>query len=371
MIESAPVSRPRSVVAIALALLAAACSVAIEPQIQEGPPFSIEIPQPDTIDWRRSIAGFDVAGSGTDPDPDELAMLERALEELPDSLVASAEVRTIYRVPEAPPSATDTAGYAIGPDIYLIDDTFRDLGTGMTTFDLIRLLAHEMTHTAQFARLTDRDLTIAAKQELDDAIPTSDFVATFADAAGWSDRGRASGIPDWVLTNPDGTTAYGATAPEEDMAESVAELVAGPEPSVSSVRTQWVESWLGTPSARLSGGRPWTPAGSDRIVTEEPFYDEAEVARRTSGFEEVLSYAVPADVPELSALAAAVGRSLNDRGVSGSLQPIQDGRIARAGGFFVRGDGIGYWVELWDFRDAPGYVDPPATPVLTYVVLWR
>ena len=50
---------------------------------------------------------------------------------------------------------------------------------------------------------------------------------------------------------------------------------------------------------------------------------------------------------------------------------VVDDRVARVSGFFTRGDGTGYWVEIWDFREAPGFNDPAPNPVVTYVVLWR
>jgi hypothetical protein len=279
-------------------------------------------------------------------------------------------VRRFYRIPVGE-SPHGTAAYALGPDIYLIDETFRDLGAGMTTFDLTRLLAHEMVHTAQFAALSAADLERAADSGIDDPIPTSDFVASFADAVGWSDRGRASGIPDWTLTDQTGATEYGVTAPEEDMAESVADVVTGTGPEVSNPRVRWVAEWLDATALGLSGGRPWVPSGATRIVTEEPLYDVEEVQRRSTMVEEVVSYSLPISVPGLGELQAQLQATMGQRGVAGSLQPVADDRVARVAGFLTRGDGIGYWVEIWDFRNAPGFDDPPPNPVVTYVVLWR
>ena len=224
---------------IAVALGLAGCSVSLQPTPEQGPaPGALEtldVPEPDPIDWRRTVAGIEVLGSGTRPDPEELLVLERALEELPDELLATVRPRRIVRVREGS-AELDTAAYAIGSDIYLIYETFAQLGNGFVTFDLVRVLAHEFAHVAQFQRLTDADVQLVADNDLDDPIPTSAFVSGFADAAGWSNRGRASGVPDWVLTNPGATTSYGATAPEEDMAETLAETVVGGAASVSSAR---------------------------------------------------------------------------------------------------------------------------------------
>lgn len=359
---------------LAAAIGLAGCSVSLEPSPEPGPaPRSLEsldVPEPDPIDWRRTVAGIEVLGSGTRPDPEELAALERALLELPDQLLATAPPRRIVRVREGRAEA-DTAAYTIGPDIYLIDETFTHLSDGFATFDLVRLLAHEFAHVAQFQQLTDADVDLVTKNNLDDPIPTSAFVAGFADATGWSDRGRASGVPDWVLTSPGGTTSYGATAPEEDMAESVADAVAGGAPTVSTDRLRWVEEWLRADSADLAGGRPWAPVGSTRIVSEEELYDRQEVQRRATGPVEVLSFSLPDGEQEGVALAQEIERALSGQDVAGAFARVPDDRIERYAGFFLRGDGVGYWAELWDFRNAPGYVDPPRHPVLTYVVLWR
>jgi hypothetical protein len=356
------------VIALVLGTLAAACSISVT---TEGDPETrVDVSEPDRVDWRRTIAGFEIVGSGTDPDAAELEILARALAELPDQLVAAAHVRRIYRIPVGE-SPHGTAAYALGPNIYLIDETFSDLDAGMTTFDLVRLLAHEMAHTAQFAMLTDGDVKRASGAGLDDAIPSSDFVASFADALGWSDRGRASGLPDWALTDTSGTTEYGATAPEEDMAETVADAVTGTGPEVSASRIRWVTEWLHATADQLTGGRPWVPAGATRVVSEEPLYDVTEVQRRASSITEVVSYSLPRSVAPLAELQSTLQTTMAQRGVAGSLLPVTDDRVARVAGFFTRGDGTGYWVEIWDFRNAPGFTDPPPNPVVTYVVLWR
>ena len=106
-------------------------------------------------------------------------------------------------------------------------------------------------------------------------------------------------------------------------------------------------------------------------MSEEPLYDQQEVQRRTTGPTEVMSFSLPRGGGEGVALAQEIERKLGDQEVTGTFARVPDDRIERYAGFFLRGDGVGYWVELWDFRNAPGYIDPPPQPVLTYVVLWR
>lgn len=356
---------------VAIAVVATGCSVGVVPDDQQDAPTSnLAVPDPGPISWRRTLAGIEIIGSNTDPDPAELALLGRALEELPDELIEAAELRRIVRVARGQ-AEPGTAAYSVGPDLYLIDETFRDLGSGFTTIDLVRLLVHELTHNAQFSELTDADLARIRGNKSADPIPGSKFIAGFAEKTAWTDRGQPSGVPDWQLAAPQNTTEYGATAPEEDMAESVADVVAGGEPEVSPERVEWVEEWLETGALDLAGYRPWVPSGATRVVTQQPLYDEEEVARRTSGDHEIVSYAFGGSQPDGTALARRIESELVKRGVAGSIGRVNDDRLDRFAGYFIRGDGVGYWVELWDFRSATGFSSAPDDVVVTYVILWR
>ena len=359
--------------AVLTALLATSCAPTATTERPPEPTdllHALEIPEPDSIDWRRTISGVEVLGSGTSPNAAELQLLERALGEIPEGLKATGAPRRIYRVRDGVTTAAEAA-YAIGPDIYLVDRTFADIGAAFVTLDLTKILAHEMTHVAQFNALDEDDVARALDNDLPDPIPISSFVAEFADAVGWTDRGRATGIPDWVLPDRNGTTTYGGTAPEEDMAETVAHLTAGEAAGFSRKRASWVEDWLNTDIDVLADGKPWAPPGSERLRSAEPLFDEEEVERRATGPVEIMTYGLPQSSPQLAQLAPVVERELGLRRMAGDLAPGSDDRIERWAGFFLRGDGVGFWVELWDFRNAPGYVDPPDHPVLTYVVLWR
>lgn len=354
-----------------MAVVAAGCSIGVAPDGQQDAPASnLVIPEPGPISWRRTLAGVEVVGSNTDPDPGELRLLEHAIEELPDALLEAAGLRRIVRVVQGR-AEEGTAAYSIGPDLYLIDETFRNVGSGFTTIDLVRLLAHELAHNAQYAQLTDADLQRSGASKSADPIPSSDWVTSFATQAGWTNRSTPTGPPDWELASAGGTTAYGATAPEEDMAESVADVVAGGEPEVSPSRVAWVEDWLQTRATGLAGYRPWVPAEANRVVTQQALYDEDEVARRSSGDHEVVSYAFGGSQPAATEIARRVESNLAARDVAGSMGRVDDDRLDRFAGYFIRGDGVGYWIELWDFRTATGFSSAPDDVVLTYVILWR
>jgi len=311
------------------------------------------------VDWRRTVAGIDVAGADTEPDPEELAMLDRALGELPPALLDAARPRRIYRLPDGD-AEVSAAAYSVGPDIYLVDRSFPPPDTGFVTFDLVRLLAHELTHVAQYRAVTTEGLPVGRG----DPIAATQFVAGFATAAGWRR------VPDgrWELPDPRGTTAYGASSPQEDMAESVAEVLTGFGDGVDTVRTGWVEDWLGAPASRLSGGRPWVLPGSVRFRSDQPLYDEDAVAAAAAGPVEAITFGLPATWH--GDTAASITGELTRRGLRGTFTTIPDERVARLGGTFRRADGLAYRVEIWDFRRAPGYVDPPDREVVTYVVLW-
>jgi hypothetical protein len=356
---------------VAMVVVLAGCSIGVVPADQQDAPTSnLAVPDPGPISWRRNLAGIEVVGSNTDPDATELAMLERALDELPDELIEAADLRRVVRVSQGQAEA-GTAAYAVGPDLYLIDETFRDLGSGFTTVDLVRLLAHELTHNAQFSELTEADLARMRGQKSADPIPGSDFVATFAARTGWTNQRQPPDPPDWTLAASQRTTTYGASAPEEDMAESVADVIAGGEPEVSPGRVEWVEDWLGAAATDLAGSRPWVPSGASRVVTQQPLHDEEEVARRSSGDHEIVSYAFGGPQPGATELARRIEANLVERGVAGSLGRVDDDRLDRYAGYFIRGDGVGYWIELWDFRTATGFSSAPDDVVVTYAILWR
>jgi hypothetical protein len=327
---------------------------------------------PTDIDWRRTVAGVEVAGAGTRPDPAELAVLEAALEEIPAGVVERTGLGTLYRVSDTiagdPPEPT--LAFSRGADVYLLDRTFTVDDRLITRFDLARVLGHELAHVAQFSGLTSDDIVAIGDGDeapgAVDPIARSALVGDFAEAAGWRE-GTAGG---WVLPDPAGTTAYGATAPDEDLAEVVSLMLVGRADWVSAGRVAWAEEWLGVTAPLLESGKPYVPPGAAPLDTAQPLYDEAEVARYGTAHTDVESYRLAGSGPPGETLAGEVATALTVRGMPGTLAPVADDRVDRYAGYFLRGDGVALWVELWDFRRAPGYVDPPPYPVLTYVTLW-
>ena len=359
---------------IAIALAAAGCGTAAGATIDLTDPdvlIRLDAAPPTDIDWKRTIDGVAVAGAGTVADPAELAVLEAGLAEIPDELRERAGLGTIYRASDGVAGDVEepTLAFSRGRDIYLLDRTFVVDGRFITRFELARVLGHELAHVAQFSALTGDDLAglldgEAVPREVD-PIAESALVADFAAAAGWRRAGTG-----WVLADPSGTTTYGATAPDEDLAEVVSLMLIGRASWASAARVAWVEEWFGVSAAVLAGGKPYLPPGSVPLDTSQPLYGEAEAARFGAVHTDAESFRLPVDGTSGEDLAASVAAELTGRGMAGTLDPVADDRVERYAGYFLRGDGVGLWVELWDFRRAPGFLDPPPYPVVTYVTLW-
>ncbi len=154
------------------------------------------------------------------------------------------------------------------------------------------------------------------------------------------------------------------------MADAVARVVMGRGGDVSRARLRWVETTLGTTARALTNGKPYLPPGAVEVAPRTPLYDEAAAARLSPGRVEARSYALVPSSPTASSLAREIQDELGRRGLAGRLGAIDDPDITRYGGEFTRGDGVRFLVELWDFREAPGYAGPPPQPVLTYVTLY-
>ncbi len=351
---------------VVCALFVTSCSLGDAPN--GAPTITIEIETPETIDWQRTVAGLEVAGSRTNPDATELAILEAALSELPEELVERAEVRTIYRIKSAAEAEDSEAlAFTRGPDVYLTDGTFLRVESRL---EMAEVLAHEMAHAWQYAALTEADLGRLGTLDAGTVFLATDFVRDFAEAVGWRDAGSGDS-PAWLLPAAGaGTTAYGATSPAEDLADSVSRVVTGRANELSTERLRWVESSLNASSRDLAAGKPYLPTGATEVAPGTPLYDEARAARLSSGKVEPRSWALPESSPTTSTLAREIQDELSRRRLGGNLRRTDDASVARYAGEFVRGDGVQFLVELWDFRDAPGYSNPPPQPVLTYVVLY-
>lgn len=334
----------------------------------------LDVAAPTEISWTRTIEDIEIAGVGTRPDPTELALLGAALREVPRSIREAARPDAIFRVTDSYGDTLDEATFAFsrGSNVYLLDRTFRN-GSGLISrMDLARVLTHELSHVAQFHSLTNEDVAaiLDSSAAVKDPITASALVRDYAASVGWSNRSTDPANPEWTLESPVGTTSYGRTAPEEDMADVVSLLALGRADGISQDRIDWVESWLDITQVALVAGKPYIPPGAQPVGTAQPLFDVQAVSGYGAAHTEAESYQLSGITMPGEQLAADLGGHLGTRGMAGSLTRTDDPRIARYAGYFLRGDGVGFWVELWDFRDAPGFANPPDQPVLTYVVLW-
>lgn len=321
-------------------------------------------PRPEGARWLRPIEGTELIGTTESVDPNELRLLDEAMRLLPARL--GPLPRSIVRTPTSPPvpGRSDPSAVAVGPDIYLFDDTFERDGLPIGPLGLARILSHEIVHIAQFETLDP--FHVGDVLELGAAVDLtrSTLVDDFTQATGWEVVDDAWQAP------PSTATAYGGTNPLEDMAEAVSLVVTGLGDSVPTAQRDWVTGWLGADADDLAAGMPWAPAGSEEVLSASPLYDEDAVTAIPGEVREYVVYALPIDARDGATLAADTQERLRSRGLEGTLGEVADERIARWSGRFDRLDGVVVWTELWDFRDAPGFTDGPDGPVLSYVLIW-
>ncbi len=362
-------------VLMAWMLLLGGCSLgAGEPVASSGALAAVGVPEPEGIVWERRQGDVTLVGTTSRPVGDELALIAGALAEVPDQLLAKAPLRMLVRAPNIGGANLHpaTAAFARGPDVYFVDRTFTEESAGTTRLGLARVLSHELAHVAQFDTLNPDYVAavLDGRLEISDTGDGSLIVRDFAEAVGWRNSSSDPLRPAWSLPDPSGTTPYGATSPDEDMAESVALVVSGLGELLSPARVRWVEEWLGAGASRLGAGKPWVPPGSRQSFFRDPVYDEAEVASRRPRRAEATYFELPVPVEATEALAQRVGSELRGRSLNGRLAAVDDPRLPRYAGEFTRSDGVRYWVELWDFRSATGFRSAPAGPILTYVMMW-
>lgn len=321
---------------------------------------------PAEIHWLRKLPGVDLVGTTPEVVIAEHDLMAAAMAELPPQL--SVRPRLVIRSAN-PPTAEHADPFAVarGPDVWVFDETFRSLGSNLGRLTMARVLAHEFAHVAQFAALDPEVVgDVAAGRSSDLSLSHSLLVQDFVAATGWEID--ASG--GWTLAGA-AATEYGSTSPIEDMAESVALVVMGLGDLIPATHLRWVEDWLGATERLLAAGKPWVPLGSIEVLSDTPLHDIEHVAELAGGRDvEVLTYQLPITAAPASELALSVGLRLTERQLPGTMGRVDDPDVLRYAGRFDRQDGTIFWVELWDFREAPGYTNAPDGPALSYVMIY-
>jgi len=335
------------------------------------------VPEP-TIDWARRAGRVEFVGAGSPPPPADIDLLTSVVAEVPAALDKVAAPRWVIRANSSPAnSAThpQAVAFAFGPDVYLLDGSFELSRGGSTRFDLARAYIHELAHIAQYRTLSD-DYVLAAldgRLERVDPIAGSTLIDDFARDTGWLNQTSEKLIPTWVLSAGARTaTAYGASNPGEDMAESLALVMLGLSELVPDDRVTWIERWLGETATELALGRPWAPAESSIVTSADELWDADEVALISGGFDHVepLYFELPAGGPTGREMADTITARLRERLMAGQLTQIDDPRVPRYGGRFLRQDGSFFWVELWDFPASEQGRGIPDQAILVYVAIW-
>lgn len=323
------------------------------------------VPEAEGVVWQREVAGETLLGVTSSANPAELSLISAALGQVPDPIKRKADVRNLVRATDTETLDPATLAFSRGPDIYLINRTFE----GTSRLDLAYTLAHELTHVAQFNALDPDfvDQVLAGEVDSLDPNQASLAVADFVDAIGWQEQGATG----WFSASAGtGTTIYGATGPSEDMAEAVALVATGRADELSDDRVRWVEKWTGVSAKEMARGKPWRPPGASVIRSADPIYDEGGVSSLGSGRVEPFYLLLVEDGSTTQQLADKIATELRARGMAGVLEAIADDRVPRIGGRMVRPGGSLLWVELWDFRAATAFTNPPPGAVLTYVDVW-
>jgi DNA-binding protein len=136
--------------------------------------------------------------------------------------------------------------FTSGPYIFVSDVTFKkqdSYDTG-TYRGLMRVMAHEFVHVAQFF-----DTEKFPERFVSTYLENSGIVQHWTQTQGWELVGNH-----WELDKSQLTTDYGQSSPVEDMADAIGALVIGDEYVVSESRINWILQWLGTTKESLYQG---------------------------------------------------------------------------------------------------------------------
>lgn len=363
---------------IAIALIFAACAPPTGADIDLRDPdvlSSIGASAVSDVRWSRQVGRFELLGTTPAADPNEIAVLAAGITELPDTW--SVEPAQLLRVTALGPAAEgfEAAAEAVGPNIRLGDTTFETQDRPTQRFELARVMAHELVHVDQYDALSADYLDRLLAGELAEIRlwEGSTLILDFADETGWVNSAEVGALPDWQLPgSTQASTPYGRTNPAEDMAETVALAVMGQGNRLDRARQRWVEDYLGTSLAELSDGKPFVPLGATDVEGPEPLYDQpaAQLAATPFGHEEPMYFRLEENSPALDILALEIQDELSRRELDGALIGDDSLAVPRFVGLFTRDDGVRFWVEVIDFRDAPQLVSGPPVPLLTYVVFW-
>ncbi len=329
----------------------------------------------EPVNWQRTVGAFTAIGDDRLPDPAQIALMTAATAEIPDQVTATPRslVRTSSVTGPSDAEGAHAVALALGPDIYLLDPVF-DLDGGTTRLNLAYALTHELVHVEQWYALDPAYVAASRAGEISEIVLAdgSTSVAAFAAATGWTDTDPDPIATEWVLSGDAvASSPYGATSPVEDMADTVAWAAMGRTNWLDQAHLDWLQQWAGVPAATFATAKPWSPSGSQEVLSADAVFDETQVANLLDStgsiHAEPLYFELPGNIAEPDAFVAELSGHLTDRAMTGTLTRLADDRLPRYAGSFTRPDGTLFWVEFWDFRSSDL---GPTTPILTYVLVW-
>jgi hypothetical protein len=135
--------------------------------------------------------------------------------------------------------------FTSGPYIFVGDVTFQKQDSYDTgTFrGLMRVMAHEFVHVAQFFNTSQSGTFVHTYLE------NSALTESWIQNTGWVKLNER-----WTLSQTELTTDYGRSTPVEDMADAIGALAIGDEYSISTSRINWILAWLETTKEELYQG---------------------------------------------------------------------------------------------------------------------
>lgn len=206
--------------------------------------------------------------------------------------------------------------YSGGPYIFVGDKTFnKENKSDNGTFrGLMRILAHEFTHIAQFFETYE---STNNKVSLDNSLLSQKWIGDL----GWFKQDGK-----WQLGSDNKTTDYGKTNPTEDMADVVGLLCIGDKSGLSESRIDWVQNWLETDEISLSKGTFPLFENMNQIKLEETDSEFLESFTDSKAIQQdLIKFQYTAEIEKKDFIDLYTKQLISRSWESGSIQPNGSG----------------------------------------------
>lgn len=185
---------------------------------------------------------------------DRLAWIKAAIDTLPDFFIVEHPVTGFISVTDkelgltSSPSLSGAVAYASGLNIFFTNRILKDSVLGAATKkDMVSTLFHEYVHVVQHYEVlqTFSEEYLSIPGNLIVVMKIVPFNKEFAKIAGWQFQNDEYGDSSYAILGTDAesqkTTDYGKTSYIEDLADSVASVIACDTAKISQARIAWIE----------------------------------------------------------------------------------------------------------------------------------